>query len=106
MIKILGFIFIAFIVIFALFGVLIVIEYLRYFKRKIVLQLNSKLYANENLTDLKFKAPEQLELLSKILDTFSNENVFYKFFSKEYRTYYLDLQDKVNFISSEVLSND
>lgn len=43
MIKLLGWVFIISIVIFAVFGLLICIEYLRYFKRKIQLQLNSKL---------------------------------------------------------------
>ena len=43
MIKILGYIIIAAIAIFAIFGFLILIEYLKYFKRKIVIRLNSKL---------------------------------------------------------------
>lgn len=43
MIKLLLWVFIAFIVVFAFFGLLICIEYLKYFKRKIALKLNSKL---------------------------------------------------------------
>lgn len=43
MIKLIGWVIIAFIVVFAFFGLLICIEYFKYFKRKIVLQLNSKL---------------------------------------------------------------
>lgn len=42
--KILGYIIIIFIAVFAFFGLLICIEYLKYFKRKIVLKLNSKLH--------------------------------------------------------------
>ena len=42
MMKILGFLFIIIIVVFALFGLLIAIEYLRYFKRKITLNLRLK----------------------------------------------------------------
>ena len=45
MIKLLGWVIIIFIVVFAFFGLLICIEYLRYFKRKIVLRLNDKLCA-------------------------------------------------------------
>ena len=43
MIKILGYLIIVAIVILAIFGFLIMIEYLRYFKRKIVLKLRLKL---------------------------------------------------------------
>lgn len=43
MIKVLGWIIVITICIFALFGFLILIEYLRYYKRKIVLRLRSKL---------------------------------------------------------------
>lgn len=45
MIKLLGWVIIIFIVVFAFFGLLICIEYLRYFKRKIALRLNDKLCA-------------------------------------------------------------
>lgn len=41
--KILGYIFIIFIVVFAFFGLMICVEYLKYFKRKIVLRLRCKL---------------------------------------------------------------
>ena len=43
MIKIIGYILIALALIFVSFGFLILIEYLRYFKRKIVLRLRNKL---------------------------------------------------------------
>lgn len=43
MIKLLLWVIVMFAVVFAFFGLLICIEYLKYFKRKIVLQLNSKL---------------------------------------------------------------
>lgn len=41
--KILGYLFLILICIFAIFGFLILIEYLKYFKRKIVLKLKYKL---------------------------------------------------------------
>lgn len=49
--KILGYLFIILVVIFAIFGFLILIEYLKYFKRKIVLKLNSKLHKEVSNND-------------------------------------------------------
>ena len=49
--KILVYIIIIFIAVFAFFGLLICIEYLKYFKRKIVLKLNSKLHKEVSNND-------------------------------------------------------
>lgn len=49
--KILGYIIIIFIAVFSFFGLLICIEYLKYFKRKIVLNLNSKLHKEVSNND-------------------------------------------------------
>lgn len=43
MMTVISIIIYVFLAVFAIFGVLIAIEYLRYYKRKIVLKLNSKL---------------------------------------------------------------
>ena len=49
--KLIGYLIIALICIFAFFGFLIVIEYLKYFKRKIVIKLNSKLHKGVSKND-------------------------------------------------------